>query len=149
MNNNKLPNISFERITGAKYQQDVLYELLKKRKHNISHKSVPSKYEHNRFIKSHPYRAWYLIHNNNRCIGATYLQKNNCIGINIINNDFEILISVLKFIFKHHKPLKEIKSERPPNFYINVAPNNIKMRSQLNLIGAKKIQITYALDSEL
>jgi hypothetical protein len=149
MRNSKLPTIRFERITGTKNQQDVLYELLKKRKHNISHKSAPSKYEHIRFIKNHPYRAWYLIHDNNKYIGTTYLQKNNCISINIINNDFEILLSALRFIFKHHKPLKEIKSERPPNFYINVSPNNMKMRSQLYLIGAKKIQITYALDLEL
>jgi hypothetical protein len=149
MSKNKLSVISFEKFTGAEHQGDVLYELLKKRKHNISHKSNPTKYEHNKFINNHPYRAWYLILKNNKYIGSTYVLKNNCISINFINEDFEILSSVLKFIFKHYKPLKEIKSERPPNFYINVPPNNKKIRFELNKIGAKKIQITYALDFDL
>ena len=35
MTANKLSVIKFEKITGIKKQQDFLFELLKKRKHNI------------------------------------------------------------------------------------------------------------------
>ncbi len=149
MNTNKLFIVRFEKITGAKNQREALYGLLKKRKHSISHKSIPTKKEHNEFVANNPYRAWYLIENNNQYIGSTYILKNNCIGFNIINDDYEILPLALEFIFKRYKPLKEKKSERPPNFYINASPNNKKIKLQLDKIGARKIQITYALDSKL
>ena len=146
MTKNKISAIKFEKISGTKKQKDALYKLLKKRKYNISHKSIPIKSEHNKFVASHPYRAWYIIKINTQCIGSVYILKNNCIGIDILNDDYKILPLVFNFVFEQHKPLKEIKSERPPNFYINVSPKNKKMKSQLDQIGAKKIQITYALD---
>jgi len=146
MTANKLSAIKFEKITGMKKQQDVLFELLKKRRHNISHSSNPTKIEHNKFVTNNPYRAWYLIENNNQYIGSVYILKNNCIGIDILNDRYEILSTVLDFIFRRFKPLKEIKSERPRNFFINISPNNRKMKSQLDKIGARKIQVTYALD---
>ena len=40
-----------------------LYNLLKERdsKANISHKTMPTYTEHLRFIKSRPYRKWYVV----------------------------------------------------------------------------------------
>jgi len=146
MTANKLSVIKFEKITGIKKQQDFLFELLKKRKHNISHLSMPTRNEHNKFVVNHPYRVWYLIERNNQYIGSIYILQNNCIGVDILNDGYEILSTVFNFIYSRFKPLKEIRSERPRNFFINVSPNNKKIKSELDKIGFKKIQVTYALD---
>ena len=68
---------------------------------------------------------------------------NNCIGISL-DEDVSNFPKVVELISKKHKPLREIKSVRPSNFYINIAPNNVEIESQLIKLGAKKIQSTYS-----
>jgi hypothetical protein len=139
-------NITLEKIIGDDRQIKVLFQLLKNRKHNISNTSLPTTNAHVKFVKNHPYRAWYLIKSNENYIGSTYVMENNCIGVSLIF-DISNFSQVVELISKKYKPLKEIKSVRPSNFYINVAPNNKKIVSQLNKLGAKKIQSTYTLPS--
>ena len=138
--------ITLEKIIGDLSQIEILYELLKNREHNISNTSLPTINAHINFVKNHPYRAWYLIKSNGNYIGSTYVMDSNCIGISLAS-DVSNFPKIFELISKKHKPLKEIKSVRPPNFYINVAPNNKKIESQLNKLGAKKIQSTYLLPS--
>ena len=128
---------------GDENQINVLFQLLKKRKYNISNTSLPTINSHIEFVKNHPYRAWYLIKSDGIYIGTTYVMKNNCIGISLID-DVSTFPQVVKLISKKHKPLKEIKSVRPSNFYINIAPNNILIESQLINLGAIKIQSSYS-----
>ena len=135
--------IKIEKIIGGENQIEVLYGLLKTREHNISNITFPSVSEHIKFVKNHPYRAWYLIKANNFYVGSAYILESNCIGVSILD-DASIFSQVIHLIFKKHKPLKEIKSIRPPHFYINIAPNNKKIESQLVRIGANKIQLTYS-----
>ena len=139
-------NIMLEKIIGDESQIKILFQLLKNRKHNISNTSLPTINSHVKFVKNHPYRAWYLIKSNGNYIGSTYVMENNCIGISLIL-DVSNFPKIIELILKKHKPLKEIKSVRPSNFYINIAPNNKKIESQLNKLGAKKIQSTYSLSS--
>ena len=136
--------ITLEKVIGDEGQIKVLFYLLKNRKNNISNTTLPTINSHFKFVKNHPYRAWYLIKSNGIYIGSTYVMESNCIGISLIY-DASNFSQVVELISKKHKPLKEIKSVRPPNFYINIAPNNIKIESQLIKIGAKKIQLTYSL----
>lgn len=136
--------VNFERVSGNKNQKDILYNLLKNRRHNISNISLPTKKEHNDFVDNNPYRFWYLIHIHTNCVGSAYIMKNNCIGISLLSNQL-ILPQVVDFIISNHKPLKEIKSLRPPYFYINIAPSNKVLASNLLNIGAKLIQSTYSL----
>lgn len=140
--------ITLEKVIGDENQINVLFQLLKKRKHNISNKSLPTINSHIEFVKNHPYRAWYLIKLDDIYVGSTYVMKNNCIGISLID-DVSIFPQVIKLISKKHKPLKEIKSVRPSNFYINIAPNNIDIESQLINLGAIKIQLSYSFPSIL
>lgn len=60
-----------------------LYELLKKRDPlaNISHKKMPTYKEHIKFVKSRPYKVWYVIHFGKRKVGSIYLSKQNEIGL--------------------------------------------------------------------
>ena len=139
--------LNFKKIIGNQEQIDILYELLKKREHNISHKIIPSIKQHAKFVINHPYRAWYLIKSNEQYLGSVYIQKNNCVGISILINQKRVLSESLDFIFKKYKPLKEIKSIRPPYFYINVPPSNKKLISHLKYFGGIKVQVTYSFNS--
>jgi len=59
-----------------------LYNLLKDRKpwENISHKKMPTYDEHVSFVRSKPYKKWYIIDYKGP-VGAIYLTKLNEIGI--------------------------------------------------------------------
>ena len=136
--------IKLEKIIGNESQIKVLFQLLKNRRHNISNTSLPTLDCHIKFVRSHPYRAWYLVKLNGIYIGSAYVMENNCIGISIID-DYSNIPQILELIVKKHRPLRQIKSVRPPNFYINIAPNDKAMESQLIEMGAIKIQSTYSL----
>jgi hypothetical protein len=136
--------VTLEKVTGTGVQIRALYEILIKRTHNISNTAHPLLEEHIKFVKNHPYRVWYLIKANSNYIGSVYLMENNCVGINLIV-DFDPFPNIVKKIIKKHKPLKEIKSVRPPYFYINVAPNNKEIENQLMRLNARKIQSTFIL----
>jgi hypothetical protein len=144
MNLQKNKILILEKITGTSEQKKILYNLLKMRKHNISNRLTPSVKDHNLFVNNHPYRAWYLIKLNTIYIGSVYVMKSNCIGISLIKY-LSSFPHVLSLILEKHQPLREIKSIRPPHFYINIAPNNKFIESQLINLKAKKIQLTYSL----
>lgn len=138
--------VVLEKITGTDDQIRSLYDILIKRAHNISNTTSPSLDEHIKFAQNHPYRIWYLVKANSDYIGSAYLMENNCVGINLIMN-FDLFPSVVKTILKRHKPLKEIKSVRPSYFYINIAPDNEEVETQLIKLNAQKIQSTFILTS--
>lgn len=136
--------INFEKVIGTNTQIKILYRLLKVRNYNISNKNIPRLKEHIEFVINHPYRIWYLIKIDLDYIGSIYILKNNCIGINLIKN-IDSFSEIIKLILKKYKPLKEIKSVRPPFFFINVAPGNVKIHHQLKNMRADKIQTTYLI----
>jgi hypothetical protein len=137
--------IVFEKVVSNKDQVKKLYDLLCGRIHNISHELPPLYRDHKKFVKDHPYRAWFLIKNNDKYVGSIYILRSNFIGISILNDDAKVFKQALNFIVKSYKPLKEIKSLRPAAFHINLPPKNHKFISTLEGIGATKIQITYSL----
>ncbi len=126
---------------------EILYELLKKRKHNISHKNLPSYEKHRIFIKNNPYFKWYIVYLFGEAIGSFYLKLDNSIGININYPTESIIKEVFNFILKNFSPQKEVKSLIPSYFFINIANSNkdlIKIIDSLDLI---KIQVTYKLSN--
>jgi hypothetical protein len=138
--------LTLEKVTGTDDQIRALYDILVRRTHNISNTILPSIEEHTRFVQKHPYRIWYLVKADSDCIGSAYLLENNCVGINLITTS-DLLPFILKTIQKKHKPLKEIKSVRPPYFYVNVASDNKEFEAQLVKLHARKIQSTFILSS--
>lgn len=138
--------VNLEKVTGTQGQILALYEILNNRTHNISNTTSPSIKEHIKFVRNHPYRFWYLAKVNSDCIGSVYLMENNCVGVNLVKNT-DLFPNVLNIILKNHKPLKEIKSVRPPYFYINIAPDNEEIRNQLIKLNAQEIQSTFILVS--
>ena len=136
--------ITLEKVTGTDDQIRALYDILMKRTYNISNTTSPSIGEHIKFARNHPYRIWYLVKANADYIGSAYLMENNCVGINLITN-FELFPIIVNKILKKHKPLEEIKSVRPPYFYIHIAPENKQIEAQLIKLDAQKIQSTFIL----
>ena len=145
MQRNKDKTIELEKVIGSKLQISALYELLKKKKFNISNVVIPKYVEHKEFVLKHPYRIWYLIKLNNQYIGTAYILKSNAIGISIEGHEKLMLMQVLSFLIRRHKPLREIKSVRPPYFYFNASPKNLTLISTLRRFGIKEIQRTFLL----
>ena len=125
------------------YSADLLYALLKERtpKQSISHKGMPSYEEHQAFIASVPYKAWYIIVTPDHPlpVGATYLTHQNEIGI---------------FIFEEHhrkgyakqavEALMSLHRGNSP-FLANINPDNKASIAFFKKLGAQLIQHTYEI----
>ena len=132
-------------INSSKKHIEILYNLLKERVHNISHKQLPSYDEHKSFILNHPYREWFLVKNNSTYYGSIYVLDNNCIGINIDTDNMNIIKKSINWVVSEIKPLPGIKSVRNKDFHININPNNKKMAKLLDNLNADLIEHTYII----
>lgn len=137
--------ISFEEIMGTDEQIEILYNHLKNRNYIISNKLIPRFQDHITFVKNHPYRYWAMILEDGCFIGTLYFQKDNSIGLNIIEPSLRIVSEVLSYIRQKFKPLTEVKSRVPPYFYINVSYDNEKLSKILLQLEAMPIQISYKI----
>ncbi len=118
-----------------------LFNLLKERdpQTNISHKKMPTYSQHEKFVKSKPYKKWYIIKSQSNKVGSIYLSEQDEIGIflkkdvqgkNIGNQALEILM----------------KKSPKQRYLANVNPNNSKSISFFEKNGFKLIQYTYELE---
>ncbi len=126
------------------YHLDYLYEILKRKKHNISHENMPDFEEHVQFVISNPYRYWYLVEKSSLLYGAVYITKDNVIGINLPSSKFQDYSEVLSILLGSHQPLPPINSVRSKYFTVNVHPNNLELIKALKFIKMEHIQNTYA-----
>jgi hypothetical protein len=138
--------IEFETVIGDDSQIKVLYDLLSKRNHKISHVQMPSYDRHSDFVTNHPYLGWYLVKVGESYIGSFYVTDQNSIGINILDDWIEKSFSlVLDQIKSTLLPLPAIKSVRGEFFSINVAPSNAKSIDALERSGCVLAQLTYII----
>ena len=141
-------NLELERITGNKNQINLLYDLLTQRDYGVSHNLMPSLAMHAAFVKNHPYRIWFLVLYKKKLLGTIYLTKGNSIGLNISQYTCTIVKVLLCYILDKYEPLKEVKSVRPPFFYINIPMKNKKLKKCIECLGAQEIQSSYSLVTE-
>lgn len=131
-----------------------LYELLRERSTeddpnvNISHRALPTWQQHRRFMRSRPYRAWYLIKMpvGGFC-GYVSLTRRNEIGI-VVEREHRGMgfgKQAVQAIIARHKPLPGIASERRGSFLANINPMNASSIAMFSGLGFKHIQNTYAL----
>lgn len=130
--------IELKRVT--KSDIDFLYELLSERTsiESISHKKLPTKKQHVKFVNSNPYSKWYIIKLNNAKIGSVYLTQINEIGISIIK----------KFESQNIRQLILLKlfEKNPQERYLaNINPKNKDLKLFFKKNGFKLIQYTYEL----
>ena len=127
-----------------KNHKDILFDILNKRRFNISHEKEISYNEHLLFVDNHPYRKWFLISEGNKFIGTIYLTFGNEVGINLIDKNDIAAKETFKLLFKMFKPLPPIPSIRNKNFLINISPKNNFIKKILEEIGVILIQETFS-----
>lgn len=122
---------------------DLLYEILKKRQYNISHRELPDYNTHKLFVENINYRKWNFIYNDDQLIGNYYINYENFIGINLLVNNIYYYQIIIKEILSIENPLPEIKSIRNKYFLINSSPQNKFLNDALKLLNFRHIQSTY------
>jgi len=117
-----------------------LFELLLGRvlNENISHKKQPLYKKHVIFVKSKPYKNWYIIYLGGQKIGSIYLTNQNEIGVHLNKkNKTTIILS---------KSLKILMQKNPKKRYlVNVSPKNVQLSQLLKKLGFRVLQKTYEL----
>ena len=137
--------LDFEKIIPKSNQVSDLYELLLERKNSISHTDIPSLNEHNKFVLSHPYEAWYLIYKSEKLVGSLYVHSDNSIGLNINQSTKEDVSEIISFIKANHKPLPSVKSVRRGEFFMNVSYDNGDLIKSLQQLGKEEIQRSFVV----
>ena len=140
-----IADLRFEEVSGAPEQIEILLELLRKRKHSISHERIPDPEEHAEFVAKHPYRIWWLVRAEERVIGAAYLTKENALGIHLMTDDPKAYQKVIEKICRENQPLPAIPSVRPGFLYANVAPDNLTLNQALLNLGTEQTQSSFRL----
>lgn len=109
-----------------------LYALLQSRvqnlEMNISHQAMPSMREHALFVRSRPYRIWYLIRHNGLIAGTIYATTLNEIGIHLFQ-DYRgrgIAKWALEQLIARHKPLPAVPARRIGAWLANINPKNLR-----------------------
>ena len=118
-----------------------LYDLLFERPSyaNISHKEMPTYDSHCAFIKSKPYREWFVVRSDQYVnFGTVYLSHQNEMAVFIIQKYQRLGIGtqVAHWMIDRH-PKDQL--------YANVSPNNLVGQNFVRRLGGKPIQITYQL----
>tara|TARA_Y100000589_G_C26951523_1_gene546687 strand:+ start:27 stop:455 length:429 start_codon:yes stop_codon:yes gene_type:complete len=142
MNNSK---VNFQIVTNSEQTISLLYELLAKRKHKISHKEMPNYDDHRKFVSNHPYRYWYIIKTTNIPIGSFYIKSDNSVGINIIDESKEIIECIINFINANIEPNPSVKSMIPDYFFVNIPSTNINLINIFENLNKKSIQSSYQI----
>lgn len=138
-------DIQFEKVSASAEQIDILFDLLNKRSHRISHKDA-SYSDHEKFVETHPYRVWFLVKLADECIGSFYITNENTIGINVSEERVASVVKpIIEFVESNYQPLAAVPSIRGDRFAVNVPPSNTALAHALDDIGADIAQITYWL----
>ena len=138
--------INFKKVNPKdKLHIKLLFEILKKREYSISNKKLITFEKHIIFVKSHPYRNWFLIYQDKDLIGSIYTTFENFLGINLIMHNKTLYKEIIIKIKSRIKPLKPKSSVRNKNFSINVPPKNFILQEALVELKASFVQKTYIL----
>lgn len=123
----------------------LLHRLLAERppEANISHSGkLPSIEEHERFVRSNPYRFWFVIAAAQE-VGAIYATAGNEIGIFIFKDHQErgYATAAIQEFMRLHDPLPIGRRQ----WLANVAPKNWKSKVLFEKLGGHICQLTYEL----
>lgn len=119
-----------------------LYWLLGERKpsESISHRAMPSVEDHEQFVASDPYAAWYIIEVEGTQAGAVYLTRNDEIGVHVARRfrHMGIARAAIDALMRMHPK---------PRYLANINPANERSRRLFEWLGFRQIQHTYELRS--
>ena len=132
---------------------DALYVLMRVRSQeddphvNISHRALPTPHDHAVFVRSHPYRVWYIVKVNGLAAGSVNLTKLNEIGI-VLHPDYRgmgVGKAALRMVLDRHRPLPAVPAHRAGRFLANINPANERSIRLFTGLGFKLKQQTYEL----
>lgn len=143
--------IHFSLVDEDSYQcVSFLYHLLKEREpgESITHDKMPTFDEHAAFVKSRPYRRWYVLSVGIQCVGSCLLTHNNEIGITIAKEYRRkgYAREALTILMRLADPLPASASVRNGHFIANVNPANEASIKLFAKLGFRHIQNTYQFD---
>lgn len=139
--------IELESVIPTETQTAILYDQLSKRRYTISHEHLPSYTAHKKFVKTNPYRAWYIIIVNGKTEGNIYVQHDNSIGLNNVEEiNCDAIGKILVLLREKITPLPPIASVRFKDFFLNVACENKNLQMKLHKLGYKARQLSYIAD---
>ena len=98
--------IDFQKVESDTETINILYFLLKKRNHKISHQNMPNFAVHENFVKHNPYKVWYLVNLDGKAIGSFYIKFDNSVGMNLTQETKYIVNSIIELICHIHIPMK-------------------------------------------
>lgn len=138
-----LKQVNPENIDEAQF----LYCLLAARPKNanISHRNMPSFFEHLVFMNNNPYRFWWIIMEGKQMVGATYLTFNNEVGVSVVaqHQHQGIAREALKMVLGKCNPLPAVPSVRSGNFVAHINPKNKSSISLFKKMGFEHVQSTF------
>jgi methionyl-tRNA formyltransferase len=148
LNENK-SEFEFSTIVGQKSQIEELYNLLifKSDDVKISSKKTTSRADHERFVKNHPYRYWFLVKRESDAIASLYVKFDNTLSINMTSFDGQSYKKILLLIMEAIKPVPGIPSITPANFIINLSDKNEECEKILDELNFNIIQKTFSIQS--
>ncbi len=129
-------------VYRVKEAAKILYRLLAARpgRVNISHRKLPSFKKHQAFIKSKPYKVWYLIRSAGPgFVGAIYVTKQDEIGVHIFKEcrGKGCGRQAVNLLMKRHRRVKR--------FLANINPKNSRSIQFFKDLKFRHIQNTYEL----
>tara|TARA_B110000971_G_scaffold205321_1_gene227649 strand:- start:13 stop:474 length:462 start_codon:yes stop_codon:yes gene_type:complete len=141
--------VKLEVVVPTEVQIEDLYSQLIHRNHKISHTNLLQYKAHENFVNNHPYRAWFIIKHKVKSIGNVYIQFDNSIGLNCIDQITEKQIkNILRLLTTDFKPLEKISSIRFGGFFLNVASSNIELQEKLKRLGLIESQRSFLYVTE-
>jgi len=129
---------------------DITWQLLNERPEAafISHVGGTARADHDRYVRSMPYRVWEIIENEEQVpVGAVYLTNRNEVGIAILqaHQGKGYATDAIKAVMARYAPLAPIPGGRTGYYVANVAPTNTASQKLFEKLGAKLMQYTYKL----
>jgi len=124
-------NLTMRSVYKDRHNYEILYDLMRARlsdgpDSNISHRSMPSYREHVDFVRSRPYRIWYVIRADGAPAGAIYASKLNEIGIAIFPDYRRAGVAswAIRRLIGRHTPLPAKPGLRSGRWLANINPSN-------------------------
>jgi hypothetical protein len=128
-------NLTLKPVSKEDYK--FLYRLLKQRPKDecISHRAMPTYYQHCKFLNSKPYARNWIVLDKDKLVGNLYETRLSEIGIHLSKDFIYLLPQVIEDILYVAKELKK-------KIYFNINPNDKRFKSLLTK-NCRLIQHTY------
>lgn len=137
-----LPRVTLRTVnTGNPCDLAELWALLRERgpHESISHRAMPTWAEHVGFVRSSPYKGWWLIDSDlPQAVGSVYLTHQGEIGLAIFRlyRERGYATAAVRAVMQMHPGTR---------FLANVNPANAASRALWESLGGKVVQVTYEI----